>query len=229
MKKLFFKKINKENNGPASRRRANASQGGYTILETMVATSLFLVVVMTGMGTLLNANLLHQKSQNMHSIMDNLNFVIEDISRNIRTGYNYRCFSSGQSIPVGSNDPTMGEPRSCLSGWAVAFEYAYGDNLDTAQDGDPIDYNDQWVYYISNGKIFKSTQGPYVASSFIQLTPDEVVIDAASSFSVLGAEPLSSNQQQPLIIIKLVGRITSQNVVTPFSLQTSVSQRLIDI
>jgi hypothetical protein len=135
-------------------------------------------------------------------------------------------------------------PKSGQNCWGIAFESADGD--DTTLDGDPVDNNDQWVYFIDGGlkKIFKSTLGPYysggafIAGNFVVLTPDDgqnkIVIDTnASHFEVLGAEPpiwpSSGNRQQPFIIIKLVGTITYKNVVTPFSLQTSVSQRLIDV
>ncbi|PIR68143.1 hypothetical protein COU49_02185 [Candidatus Nomurabacteria bacterium CG10_big_fil_rev_8_21_14_0_10_35_16] len=189
-------------------------ESGYTIIETMIAVSIFLVVIMYGMGSLLNANVLHRKSQDVRSILDNLNFVVEDISRNLRIGYNYQCFSGADILSPG----TLSVPKSCASGWGLAFE---------SPEGDPEDYNDQWVYYVSNdGKVFKSTNG---ANSFIQLTPDEVVIDAISGFAVLGAEPPSTNTQQPLVLIKLVGSITTREVTTPFSLQTSISQRLLDI
>lgn len=193
----------------------------------MIATSLFIIIVTASMDALLNANLLHEKSRNMRSIMDNLSFVMEDISRNSRTGYNYHCFAAGDTIPsITSN--IVSTPNSCANGWAIAFESANGvpsnDGISDAKD------NDQWVYYISNGKLFRSMTGPYRASNFIQLTPDEVVIDSISSFSVLGAESFShGNRQQPFITLRLVGNIILKNVVTPFSLQTSVSQRLIDI
>ena len=193
---------------------------GYTILETMIAVSLFLVVVMAGMGALLNANLLHQKSQNMRSVMDNLSFIMEDMGRNLRTGYKYQCFNSSQSL----TPSTVGNPRSCADGWALVFESAYGSSST---------FTDQWAYYLSNddangiGMIYKSTDG---AASWIQLTPNEVDIDQASSFSVLGAEPRTTgDRQQPFVVIKLVGKIKLRNIETPFSLQTSVSQRLIDI
>lgn len=180
----------------------------------MVAISIFLIVATSGMGALLNANVLHQKSQDARSIMDNFSFIMEDISRNLRTGYSYQCFSAGQSLSPGA----LGVPRSCASGWAVAFE---------AAGGNPTSFADQWVYYISNdGKIFKSTDG---ANNFIQLTPNEVAISQISSFSVLGAEPPAPNTQQPFITVKLTGMITAKGVVTPFSLQTSVSERLVDI
>jgi len=190
-------------------------QQGYTIIETMIAVSVFLVVITMGMSSLLNANLVHQKSEDMRSILDSLSFVMEDMSRNLRTGYGYQCFTS-QAL----NSGTLGGPRSCADGYAVAFE---------AEGGNAGTYTDQWVYEFSNGKIYRSTNG---MTSTLELTPPEVVMDNASGVSVLGAESFASgNTQQPLIIIRLVGTITipGKNVVTPFSIETAVSQRNIDI
>ncbi|MFA5932067.1 MAG: prepilin-type N-terminal cleavage/methylation domain-containing protein [Candidatus Paceibacterota bacterium] len=194
--------------------------GGYTLIETMISISLFLIIVMDGMGALLNANLLNKKSQSMRSVMDNLSFVMEDMSRNIRTGYNYHCFSGTDTIPTVPFS-NISNPKSCLSGWGIAFEYQYG----------TISPNDQWVYYIGvyNGKngIFKSLDG---GITFVQLNPDEITIDpVASGFVVTGAEPPPGDTNQPFITIKLVGNITSNGVVTPFILETSASQRQIDI
>src|SRR3989344_4097010 len=192
---------------------------GYTIIETMIAVSLFLVIIITGMGTFLNANLLHQKSRDMRSIMDSLNFIMNDMSRNLRTGYNYRCYDSSDPYPIIASDIR----KSGENCWAIVFKPE-----DWHQTNNPY----KWAYYINNGKIFKSTDD---AVNFVQLTPDEVIIDSISGFSVLGAEPFlsnclsSSNCQQPFIIIKLVGEIILKNTSTPFSLQTSVSQRLIDV
>jgi prepilin-type N-terminal cleavage/methylation domain-containing protein len=192
----------------------HTKKGGYTLIETMIAISLFLIVVMYGLGALLNANRLYRKSQDIRSLVDNLSFVVEDMSRNLRTGLNYQCFWAGHSL----TPATLGAPRSCPWGHAVAFEPAEG-NLNT--------FSDQWVYYISgDGKIFKSTNG---ANNFIQMTPDEVSINSISGFSVLGAEAYPGNTQQPLVVITLLGTITSQGVATPFSVQTSVSSRLVDI
>ncbi len=190
------------------------NKGGYTIIETMIAVSLFTVIIIAGMGALLNANLLHQKSQNMRSIIDNLSFIMEDMSRNLRTGYSYHCLTGNDNLS------SVGTPLSCSSGWGVAFESA-------STFTDINNPNNQWVYYIDNGRIFKSTQGSFATA--IQLTPDEVVIGGASAFLVSGAESVLTNQQQPFVTIRLVGTITFKNAVTPFSLQTSVSQRLVDI
>ena len=64
------------------------------------------------------------------------------------------------------------------------------------------------------------------------------MINDISGFSVLGAEPPEANGsgdlQQPFVTIRLVGSITykkdsAEEVVTPFSLQTSASPRLVDV
>lgn len=189
---------------------------GFTILETMIAVSLFIVVVMVGMNALLNTNVINQKSQSLRSIMDNLSFIMEDMSKNLRTGYHYQCFRRGVDTTLSSG--TLGSPRSCADGWALSFEPAGGSTASNA---------DQVAYSLSGGKIFKSIDG--ITTAMIQLTPDEVVINSISSFSVLGAEPPAGNKQQPLVTIRLIGTITVKNVVTPFYLQTSVSQRFIDV
>ena len=129
--------------------------GGFTIIETMVSVSLFLVIVMAGMGSLLNASLLHHKSADMRSIMDNLSFVMEDMSRNLRTGYDY-IYSSN-----------LGEIR-------ISFVH---------QNEDPNDNAKRWVYSINhNTKVIqRSTDN---GTSWVTLTPNEVKIDSTSSFTV---------------------------------------------
>ena len=189
---------------------------GFTIIETMIAISLFLIIVTIGMGSLLNANLLHQKSQDMRSIMDSLSFIMEDMSRNLRTGYDYHCSDNLSDLSI---------PLSCENGGGViAFE---------SSDGDPEEASDQWVYKIASldsgetYNISRSVSGG-ASESFVQLNPEEVKIDPTSSFTVIGAEHFPDTQQ-PFVTIKLIGRITSKGIDTPFSLQTLVSQRLLDI
>lgn len=192
-------------------------QKGYTIIETIIAVSIFSVVATAGMAALLQANVAHQKSQDMRSIIDNLSFIMEEVSRNIRTSYGYRC------IPGTFSNAAIETPQSCATGKSLAFEYSAGSG-----SGVPGNPSDQWVYKIEGPNISKSVNGG-ANGTWIQLNPSEVVLDAASSFMVLGAEPPPGNTQQPLVIIKLVGSITYKNITSPFSIETAVSQRLIDV
>jgi len=188
-----------------------SSQGkrGFTIIETMIAVSIFSIIVIIGMSSLLNVGLISNKSKDMRSIMDSLSFTMEDISRNLRTGYDYHCVDDGNF--------TIVNPYSCPNangGTGISFKPSSGG---------------QWVYRIYNGSIQKSVDGGAVGS-FIELTPPGVKINFLSSFTVFGAEPLPGDTYQPFVMIRLSGTITSKdNIVTPFFLQTGVSQRLIDI
>lgn len=195
-------------------------RGGYTIIEMMIAISLFLVVVMSGMTALLNANFVHNKSRDMREIMDNLSFIMEDMSRNLRTGYNYRCIPAGEGIGISQ------APQDCPGGgYAILFEH---------QNGVTTNQYDQWAYKIETApggttlNVYKSTQGA-VDGTWVQMNPSEVVLDPVSGFEVSGAKPPPENEAQPFVAITLKGSISLKGNVTPFTLRTSVSQRLIDI
>jgi prepilin-type N-terminal cleavage/methylation domain-containing protein len=181
---------------------------GYTIIETMIAVSLFLIVVTIAMNSLLGANVSLNKAKDMRSIIDNLSFIMEDMTRNIRTGTNYRC-----------DFVIAEEAQSCSNGRTFSFNETIT--------------GDRWVYRIvsdDGGESFyieKSTNG---GSAYVRLTDSFVKMKAESGFSVLGAETQAQgDDQQPFVTIRLVGEISFKGIVSPFNLQTSVSQRSIDI
>lgn len=182
----------------------NKNKTGYTIIETMIAVSLFVIIITIGMGALLNANLVHTKSQDMRSIIDNLSFIMEDVSRNLRTGRDYRCAASDSTTNA-----------DCLGGGNTVFFTE-------------VVTSNRWGYRISGIKIEKSTDG---GANWVQLNNvDEVNLDSSNSnFIVSGSLPPPGDTRQPFVIIKLSGSIDYKDINTPFSLQTSVSQRLIDI
>lgn len=216
MQKLIFQKKNKSN-----------FKSGFTIIEMMVAITIFLVVIIYGMNSLLNASLVHKKSQDMRSIMDGLTFALDDMSKNIRTGSDYYCLNSAWYIKNffdPANLPPSSSGEKCIG---IVFKEANN----SSSTGNKI-----IAYYFNNTnnknelrRVVILNDGTLVSN--LPLTPDEVEIDIAlSSFDVLGAEPpYDGNFQQPIVTINLAGKIKSKNGETPFAIQTSVSQRLIDL
>ncbi len=218
MQKLIFQKKNKSN-----------FKSGFTIIEMMVAIIIFLVVIIYGMNSLLNASLVHKKSQDMRSIMDGLTFALDDMSKNIRTGSDYVCVNTFWDdiqpfINSTTNLPSPSSGKKCIG---IVFKEANN----SSSTGNKI-----IAYYFNNTnnknelrRVVILNDGTLVSN--LPLTPDEVEIDIAlSSFDVLGAEPpYDGNFQQPIVTINLAGKIKSKNGETPFAIQTSVSQRLIDL
>lgn len=179
---------------------------GYTIIETLIAISIFLIIIIAGMSSLLTASNAHQKTQDVRSIMDSLTFVMEEISRNLRTGYDFTCIS--------------GTNQFCGT---IVFENAFGDSMDAG---------DNWAYKVESsdgGATYNISKSTNNGASWVELNQTEVKLSSISGFSILGPASPPGDTQQPLITVKLSGTITYRSIITPFSLQTSVSQRLIDI
>ncbi len=204
------------------------NQKGFTLIEVMIAVGLFVVIMVFGIGSVLSTNNAHKKSQSQRAINDNLSFVIEDMSRNIRLGSNYRCpinpgsatASDGYSFSVASLDYTA---QDCVPGneaFSISFDPM---NANTA---DATDVTEQMGYFILNdGGIYKMSQTTFDGSvhNFIRITSPEIVIDRTKSgFTVIGTQ---TNGSQPRVIIRLSGTVKYKNIVTPFDIQTTVSQR----
>ena len=85
----------------------NKKMGGFTLIEMMVSIALFAIVMVMSMGAILSIVAANKKAQALNSVMTNLNFAVDSMSRDIKTGYNYHC---GPHIP-------FPKPRtSCTSG-----------------------------------------------------------------------------------------------------------------
>jgi prepilin-type N-terminal cleavage/methylation domain-containing protein len=209
------------------------NQKGFTLIEVMIATGLFVVIMTLGVAAVLNTNVLFKKSQDQRSAIDNMAFILEDMARTIRTGSAFQC-DSLNFAPVSDDNPT-----SC--GLNGVPPYMNPTLALEAQGGVPgnSDLGDQVVYYINtdsqNGPdgIYRSDDGGVSLQNQpfeYKLTPDNIKIYDTSGFVVRGAEKSPNDAQQPVVFIRLEGEIQneSEDFVTPFSYQLTVAQRRID-
>lgn len=189
------------------------NNAGFTLIELMVAISLFTMLVTIGIGALLNANAVHKKNQKIRSLMDNLSFIMEDMSTNIRTGSDY-------NENISNTDMT---------------EFSFINHND--------DTNPLWKYsFVEENNVvnlYKSTPGhddvyrltSDTSDDATLINPTEIIFDYGSGFDIIGAEKesVAHDAQQPYVIIKLSGVIKYKDDTIPFSIESSVSQRLVDI
>ena len=197
-KKLPFKKI--------------TSEHGFTIIELIVSVALFIVVTLISVGALLNIVGVNKKAQSVKSVINNINFVMEGMSKNVRFGTTYHC----ESVVGGSVPPNLDTPKDCAvsSGNFFAYELT---------EGDRADLGDQVVYRLNGTQIEKSADG---GSTFLGLTAPEVKISELSFF-VKGAPAFDNLQPRVVIIVRGIVNF-SERSKTEFNLQTTVSQREID-
>ncbi len=82
MKYTFFK-------NKANIKKMNSPQSGFTLIELMVATTIFIIVMVVAVGSILSIVDANRKSQALNSVINNLNFAVESMTRDIRTGKDY--------------------------------------------------------------------------------------------------------------------------------------------
>lgn len=193
---------------------------GFTLIELMVSITIFSIVMLISVGALLAIVDANRKAQSLKSVMNNLNFALENMSRNIRVGTNYYCkpYQLGDDPPSVPSDITTTKDCSGSDGGVLfAFE---------GSNGDRNDQNDQIVYRLNGTSIERSTDS---GSTFTAITAPEVQL-TNFRFYVVGSDPLTlGNTIQPRVVMTIQGKAGAGKSQTEFNVQASVSQRLIDI
>lgn len=203
--------------------RAQSRNAGFTLIEMLVAVSLFAVVMTISVGALLALVDANRKAQAMQSVMNNLNVALDGMVRSIRMGTDYHCGSASET-----NKTSLATPSDCTSGGAlIAFEPFEG----TTSSGDQV------VYWFYNGRLYRSTDSKDTA---LPLTAPEVQINNFSVY-VTGAEgTLSDNGDtlQPKVVLVIQGVAggstegvlgNKKKIETSFNIQAVASQRILDI
>ena len=174
---------------------------GFTLVEMLVSISVFMVVMLVAAGSLLSIIDGNSKAQSLKSAINNLNFALESMQKNIRVGTNYTCNYGGTS--------------SCPNGDTVMDLRSYKDlNNDTL-------INDYVTYRFNNSSIERCISVNSRCSSgsvFTRLTAQEVTITDMKFYV--------DNSSQPRVSLTISGEAgTKQKIKTNFNLQTTVSQR----
>jgi prepilin-type N-terminal cleavage/methylation domain-containing protein len=182
--------------------KKNLSNGkkGFTLVELLVSISIFAVVMVVSMGSILLILNSNRKSEAIRSVLDNLGSTMDDMTRSMRFGTNYHCGSSG----------TLTLPQNCLA----------GDTSVTILDSSGT----QITYKLSNGRIARTIGG----TDYYLTSPDTNV--QTLTFFVFGAPPYSTpdlSQPEIIIVVKGVAGVNTTSQA-PFSLETAVSQRKLD-
>lgn len=100
-------------------RIALASSGGFTLLEMMIATGIFAVVMITAVGAMLALNQAQVKAQNIQNIQDNIRFALESMTKEMRTATNFSpaaCDGCTELHFVRQDGANIGY---CLNGGAI--------------------------------------------------------------------------------------------------------------
>jgi type II secretory pathway pseudopilin PulG len=203
------------------------NEKGFTLIEAMISVGLFTVVMIIGITAILGVNNTYRKARTMRSAIDNLNFIMEDMARNIRLGHTYRCVNGPGDLDFTVIDsPQDGEDCD-----GIVFQ-PFWSPIPTPS----TNYDNKVIYYIDGEEqsIFKGMQGganffsDQSNSTALPMNSVDVRIDASKSyFSISGTS--ENDLDQPMVLIVLSGTVSVAGNETSFNLQTTVSQRSLDI
>ncbi|MBI3632674.1 MAG: type II secretion system protein [Candidatus Vogelbacteria bacterium] len=199
-------------------------KNGFTLIEIIVSVAIFTVVMTVTMGALLTLNDSSRKAQALRTVIDNLNFSLEDMNRKVRTGDNYQCFV----LPSDVIDTITQKITDCPGGGGQAVLLRTQEMFD---DTHPL-----WIVYMFDvdaaGKGSIYLRSGTEDGGQIHLVPGKFAITAPqvdvrrAEFRVVGAES-HVPKTKPMIIVNIAGVVdlAKEKLRTDFSLQTAISQR----
>jgi type II secretory pathway pseudopilin PulG len=206
-------------NGKPTQRMNTAKlhAAGFTLMEVLVSFALFSIVVTVSVGTLIVLIDANNKAQETREVMTQVSSVLDAMSREIRTGYNYVCDSNPNVLRLGNNNAT---PDDCPGDTGFAFTES-GGSLSAGAASNRIGY--RLGTGNNSGRILRNVGN----TSWQPITPDNVDITNLR-FTLTGAD--RTDDLSPLVTIIIEGTMQRANgAASDFSLQTTVTQRLLDV
>lgn len=171
----------------------------------LVSVAIFSVVMVIALGALLSMSEANRKAETLKSVINNLNFSLDSMSRSIRTGNDYRC-GAGQYV-------------SCPSG-ATQFQFVYPRNTFYKLETSNASLCGQTG---TVGCITRSIDG---GVTYAPITSPEVIVTNLK-FYLVGNSLVDNLQSRVFITLSGYVKVSSSQNST-FNLQTSITQRLYD-
>lgn len=191
---------------------------GFTLVELMVAVAVFSIVMVTAASALLNVIEANRKAQAIKTAINNINFALEAISKDMRVGTGYECSDGGGNFVA--NCPIDGGDR---------IRYR---SVQAGPDGDKKLYA---YYYFDKDPDVGAIMGciediagdcSVYGANYTRLTSEEIKITRARFYVVGNGLDAAGKRQQPRMVMTLTGKVNEgKKTETEFDLQTSVSQR----
>lgn len=191
------------------------ASSGFTLVEMMVAFGIFSIIMTVAVGSFISLMEANHKTQELKTVVNNLHFAFENISRNIRTGSLYHCDIASAPLTA---------PRDCSESPASSIIF-------TTRDGRRMVYTYTLLdgYGVINRAVVAAGEEGRLSDPevYIPITSPDINIEQLR-FYVDGTG--ASDMKQPRVLIVVKGVIQGKSkVASRFNLETLVSQRVLDV
>jgi len=220
--------------------KQSAKQLGFSLVELVVSLAVFSVVVTIAVGSLLvliNAN---QQIQAEQSVLTNLSFALDSMTREIRTGTNYHCvsrpnYTAGGGEAVFDNSDNHEDvansgtgTQDCPNGSSQPLR-----GISFLETGDSITggASERILYFYDNipssdnyRKLMRR-----VGNGDAQSVVSSGIVITDADFFVTGSDKGGGNQVQPAVTIVLKAQDKADATGKVYKIQTTVTQRTLDL
>jgi prepilin-type N-terminal cleavage/methylation domain-containing protein len=197
---------------------------GFTLIELLVSMTIFSVVMTMAASSLLVLLDANSKAQNMQAVLNDLTIAIDSMTREIRTGYNYVCESTSQSVESES------ATDDCTTGGRYLSVVEAGDSLTASAGSNRVSY-----YYDSTQQAILRRVGDGDGDGNTNELADDWVRLTAANVNIRNAEFIvhhtgTADELQPTVTVYIEGEAGElAGVEGDFVIQTTVTQRPIEL
>ncbi len=197
---------------------------GFTLIETLVSLALFSVVLVITGGVTVSIININKKNQAISTVVSNLNYSIDSMIRDIKTGYSYRCNYNGPVFTVDALKSSPKNPGVCLDGLTLISTISGNDVVITYKIITPVEgsgYIQKTVYSVDGSINYSIT--------------DKTNVDITGLFfDIKTPLPLDDSsgglKGQPSVFVSIKGKSGAEDVeASDFFVQTYISQRLLNL
>ena len=197
-----------------------SKKSGFTLIEMMVAISIFSIVALIATSALITASRVNQRAQALKIATDNLQFALSSMAFKLRQGGNYRCITGD----VSSLNPAM-EPSAakdcrviCGSGGGKAIVFS------TPKWGESKKVAYRWNE-VSKGLEYWTEKEDGSNTGFLPITTANLEINNLRFYVDHAVDDLGS-PGSPRVFLTMVGTAKSAHDQAQFQLQTLISERI---
>jgi prepilin-type N-terminal cleavage/methylation domain-containing protein len=185
----------------------NKEKKGFTLVEMIVSLFVFSIAALVASGAFLSIISADKKAQSAKTVINNLNYSLESISREVRLGSSYYC-----STIVGDNYPSVSSSQDCDGGNYLAFKDSSGSNYKA-------------YYFKDDGILYKcdATSGDALSNStcYSRVTSSGLKIN--SGVFIVS----NSNTDYARVRVYIEGIAgDKEKTQTQFKVQTTIAKRL---
>jgi len=180
---------------------------GFTLIEMLVALFIFSLIVGVLIGLFISGIRNQRNILLTQQLLDQTSFALEYMSRALRM-----ALKEGQQSTGGD----------CLSQDGLNYENP-GSDLSRIKFINHLEQDDCQEFFLEEGRIKQRKEGQVVS-----LTSDKLEVTSLK-FNLIGQDQIDQLQPRVTIFLKIRGRGSLAGTIPEFNIQTTISQRNLDV